>query len=66
VDIDKGAHFSRASVSALCENGDALAYAHQDELGKDENKFTKHFKAVIPEGYISVSVNFINLTVFRR
>jgi hypothetical protein len=41
-------------VSALCENGDALAHAHQDELGKDENKFTKHFKAVIPEGYICV------------
>jgi hypothetical protein len=57
--------YSRAGVSALCENRDALAHAHQDVLGKDENKFTRHFKAVIPEGYISVSVNFINLAVFQ-
>ena len=34
MDIDKGAHCSRTGMSALCENVDAPAHAHQDELGK--------------------------------
>jgi hypothetical protein len=31
-------------MSALCENGDALAHAHQAELGKDEKQIHETFQ----------------------
>jgi hypothetical protein len=44
VDIDKGPHCARVGMSALCENGDALAHAHQAELGKDEKQIHETFQ----------------------
>jgi len=65
MDIDKGAHYvlERWRDALFVKIGTPLLTHIRMNWVKDENKFTRHFKAVIPEGYISISVNFINLAV---